>query len=259
MTITAESSTPLSLSGLPQFIRFASTYPEPAALLSALRAGPLARRGMLAGFIWMLVDGTHLMSVASVGWGRDLVDRYSIIPLELDIPAAHSVLENRPTIDSAGDFGGTYMSAIDDEFLRARFSDLGVASVVNTPLRHAGIVVGDFGFVTSTPWVDDEEGRELLAALGNLLGLWATHPRTSTIGALTPLSQREWSLAFTSRQKEVLELVGQGLSNTDIARRLMVSSSSVKQDLQHAMRALRTHDRKGAYERARQLRLLPDR
>lgn len=256
MTVTSDVLDRPSLGGLPQFIRYASTYPDPKSLLLALRDGPLARRGMLAGFIWMLVDDTHLMSIANVGWGRDMVERYSLIPLELDIPAAHSVIEDRITIDDAGDFGDVYMSAIDDDFLRDRFTDLGVASVLNAPLHHAGLVVGDLGFVTSHPWEDDDEGRALLETLGHLLGLWATHPRSSALDTLTPMGQREWSLAFTARQKQVLTLVGEGLSNTDIARRLVVSSSSVKQDLQHAMRALRTHNRQSAYDRARELGLL---
>lgn len=256
MTVISNVTDRPGLGGLPQFIRYASAYPDPKSLLMALRSGPLARRGMLAGTIWILVDGTHLMSIAWIGWGRDVVERYSIIPLELDLPAVHAVLEDRATIDAAGDFGELYMSSIDGEFLGTRFTDLGVASVINTPLRHAGMVVGDLGFVTSHPWSDDDEGSSLLDTLSHLLGLWATHPRSSALDTLTPMSQREWSLAFTARQKQVLRLVGEGLSNTDIARRLMVSNSSVKQDLQHAMRALRTHNRQGAHDRARELGLL---
>jgi len=244
------------LGGLPQFIRYASTYPDPSDLMSALRAGPLAAHGTLACFLWLLVDGTHLVSIGSVGWSRDMVDRYSIIPLELDLPAVTCVLEDRITIDPVDGFGDTYLNALDDAFLAERFDDLGVTSIVNTPIRHGGAVIGALGFVSSEPWPDNEEGAALLSSVGAILGLWATHPASAAMDLSGQVAQREWSLAFTDRQKEVLALVGEGLSNTDIARRLLVSNSSVKQDLQHTMRALRTHSRQSAYERAITLNLL---
>lgn len=246
----------VSLGGLPQFIEYASTHPAPSALLRALLAGPLGRRGMVAGFLWILVDGTHLVSIATIGWKRDLVDRYSILPLELDVAAVNSTKEDRSIVDDAEDFGEIYLSALDERFLTERFQERGAVSTVATPLRHAGIVVGNLGFVTDRRWDDDDEGRELLTALGHVIGMWATHPRSNAMDSPGGISQREWSLAFTPRQKEILTLAGAGLSNTDIARRLIVSSSSVKQDLQQTMRALRTHSRQGAYEQAVALGLL---
>ncbi len=245
-----------SLGGLPQLIRYASTYPAPRALLQALQAGPLARRGMVAGFLWILVEGTHLVSIASIGWTRDLVDRYSILPLELDISAVHSTREDRIIVDDTDDFAGTYLSALDDTFLAERFEERGARSAIASPLRHAGIVIGNLGFVTSRRWEDDDEARTLLRALGHVIGMWATHPRTGATDIPGSVSQREWSLAFTPRQKQILALAGEGLSNTEIARLLIVSNSSVKQDLHQTMRALRTHSRQDAYQRAMDLGLL---
>jgi len=256
VSVNIRDLSPVGLGGLPQFIEYASTYPAPGALLRALQAGPLARRGMVAGFIWVLVDGTHLVSIATIGWTRDLIDRYSILPLELDVAAVNSVKEDRSIIDDAEAFGEMYLSALDERFLTERFQEKGAVSTVTTPLRHAGIVVGNLGFVTNTRWIDDEEGSALLSCLGHVIGLWATHPHSHAMDSPSAVSQREWSLAFTPRQKEILGLVGEGLSNTDIARRLIVSNSSVKQDLHTAMRALRTHSRMSAYERAVDLGLL---
>ena len=260
MTVDAPTSEPrtghASLGGLPQFIRYASTYPSPHSLLKALQAGPLGRRDMVAGFLWIIVDGTHLVSIAHMGWPRDLVDRYSIMPLELDIPAVHAVNHGGITIDDADGFGATYMLSIDDRFLAERFRERGAVSAINAPLRHAGIVIGNLGFVTSRRWEDDDEGRTLLETLSHVIGLWATHPCSRAMEAPSTVGPREWSLAFTPRQREILTLVGEGLSNTDIARRLIISNSSVKQDLHQAMRALRTHSRAGAYERALALGLL---
>ena len=255
MTSVGRVKTP-ALAGLPQLLSYASTFPDPTSMLQAIRSGPLVRRGMQAGFIWMLVDGTHLVSVGHVGWGREMVDRYAVIPLELDLPVAHSVLENRSTIDLAPAFGKSYLSSIDERFLGQHFEAMNAASIINIPLRRADTVVGAFGFVTSELWVDDDEGQALMTALAALLGMWATHPQSTSVDSPASLGQREWSLAFTERQKQVLALAGQGLSNTEIARDMVVSNSSVKQDLQHAMRALRTNSRTDAYERAVALHLL---
>lgn len=256
MTTVIASSPKDRLRAMPQFTRYASTYPGAVALLRAMRAGPLAHRGMVAGFLWLVVDGTHLMSVGNVGWRREMVERYSLIPLELDLPIVHSVQDDRIIIDRAESFGEVYLSALDQSLLGSTFENLQADSVLSVPVRHSGFCIGAFGFVTSTPWEDDADGRCLLDCLSHLLGLWASHPRTVTLDTLAPMSQREWSLAFTPRQKQVLMLIGAGMSNTDIARELLVSSSSVKQDLQHTMRALRTNTRQDAYERATELGLL---
>ena len=58
--------------------------------------------------------------------------------------------------------------------------------------------------------------------------------------------------ALTDREREVLGLVGEGLSNDDIAQRLFMSPATVKTHVSRVMSKLGTHDRAGlvvlAYE-----------
>lgn len=245
-----------SLGFLPQFIRYLSTYPGPHDVLQALASGPLATARMNGGFLWILVDGNSLVSVGSIGWPRDLEERYSVIPIGLDLPAALAPREDRITLDGAEGFGTQYVGSIDEAYLDEHFAAKKVHSVINVPLRQARSVVGCFGFVTETPWHESEESDALLNALASALGLWATSPASGVLSGPLSASQREWSLAFTDRQKQVMGLVAEGHSNSQIARRLHVSLSSVKQDVQHVMRALRTHSRETALSRAQQLHLL---
>jgi DNA-binding NarL/FixJ family response regulator len=52
--------------------------------------------------------------------------------------------------------------------------------------------------------------------------------------------------ALTPRQRDILGLVAEGLSNAEIARRLYLSESTVKQHLRAVYKALGVKDRKEA-------------
>ena len=52
--------------------------------------------------------------------------------------------------------------------------------------------------------------------------------------------------ALTPRQRDILGLVAEGLSNAEIARRLFLSESTVKQHLRSAYKVLGVKDRKEA-------------
>lgn len=247
---------PVAVGNLPQFLRYLGTFPSPEGVLGALASGCLARFRMVGGFIWILVDGTHLVSVGCIGWPLDLEERYSVIPIGIDLPAARAPREDRILIDEAVGFGAQYVGSIDEDYLDDHFAAKDVRTVVNVPIRHARSVVGCFGFVTDTPWTPSDDSTHLLESLSSALGLWATHPRSGILSGPITVAQRDWSLAFTPRQKQVLAMIGEGQSNSQIAQQLHVSLSSVKQDVQHMMRALRTHSRDSALERAVRLNLV---
>ena len=61
---------------------------------------------------------------------------------------------------------------------------------------------------------------------------------------------------LTARELEILGLVGEGLSNKEIAGRLVVSPGTVKQHLKNICRKLEVHGRMQAVTRGRELKLL---
>lgn len=70
---------------------------------------------------------------------------------------------------------------------------------------------------------------------------------------LVPAQQRP---ALSEREREVLRLIAEGLSNRDIAARLVVTTGTVKKHLEHIYRKLGTNSRTSAIARARLLGLV---
>ena len=61
---------------------------------------------------------------------------------------------------------------------------------------------------------------------------------------------------LTERELEVLRLLAEGITNKEIARRLVVAPSTVKQHLKHIYRKLDVHSRVQAIQRGQDLDLL---
>jgi ATP/maltotriose-dependent transcriptional regulator MalT len=79
-----------------------------------------------------------------------------------------------------------------------------------------------------------------------------TTPHQIEIGVHQPPQ----SCLLSRRELEVLQLVAEGLSNTEIAARLVITTGTVKKHLEHIFSKLDTHSRTQAVARARNLSLL---
>jgi DNA-binding CsgD family transcriptional regulator len=85
------------------------------------------------------------------------------------------------------------------------------------------------------PW-DGGGGDDVLAAIAPFLGL--EQPREGT-SAATPRR-------LTAREQEVLRLVAEGLSDADIAQRLVLSPHTVHRHVANILRKLGLHSRAAA-------------
>jgi LuxR family maltose regulon positive regulatory protein len=92
--------------------------------------------------------------------------------------------------------------------------------------------------------------RRLLAAF--------VSPYTSTEppAGRAPESDRPMVDPLTAREREVLELIAEGLSNREIAARLFIATSTVKGYVHSLLRKLEADSRTKAISRARELHLL---
>lgn len=244
-----------TLGSLPAFLRYLGVFPPPAMVVEALARGPLAHCGVESAFVWQLdPEEETLHAVGACGFTPEEVDRYWSLPLAVDLPVTRSVREGRRLIANGATVPEEYLSGLDAQLLAQLVERTSAVALVGEPIVHAGRTVGALGFATRLRWDDDGPVPLILDAVLGALAVWMTHPRAGIDGLSAPT--REWSLAFTPRQRELLLLVESGLSNPAIALALRVSESSVKADLARVMRALRTSDRREAPRRARSLGLL---
>lgn len=245
------------LGALPAFLRLLATFPSAETVMSGLVTGPLAPYGVRTCRIWTLRDST-LVAVVGYGHTPEESNRYAVLPGELDLAIWRAVRSGEPVITGGEEQPSSDFGSIDGQFWARMLTRVDARSVVRAPLRLGAETVGAISAITDRTWPDDARASDVLAALTSALGLWLTNPRSGTqaLSAATLASAPERSLSFTPRQREILLLVESGASNPQIAMLLRVSVSSVKQDLQAAMRALGAQRRVDAPVRARRLGLL---
>jgi DNA-binding CsgD family transcriptional regulator len=245
------------LGALPQFLRFLSMFPPADGLLSAAAGGPLAPFHLRTAQIWVMHENA-LVSIAAIGHTPDAAERYSVLPPEIDTQLWRAVRSNQVMITGESDRDDSAFATVDEAYWTSVLRRLEVVSVVRAPIAWQGEVVGILGLMAGRAWPRGDASDGILSAVTSALGLWITNPlsHAQERAAATYASRGARSLAFTTRQRDVLRMVEDGMANAAIASALQVSESSVKQDLQRAMQALSTSDRHAAATSARALGLL---
>ena len=244
------------LGRLQSFLRNLATMPTPDDVLRSLRGGPFEALGMRGAMLWRRSDDGTLVGIGSHAHEGHEVARYATIPSQVDLPIVTAVRENRFIALQGPDFGLLHLTSLDQHLWDDLTHRSGIAAVLNIPLCVGSDVVGALGVVTARAFEGTVDESARVASVADALGLWLTHPSVSLAALPASHRSRAWSLAFTTRQRHALRLVGEGLTTGQIAATLHVSESAVKQDLQLAMSALRTNDRRRAAGRARELDLL---
>lgn len=243
---------------LPQFLRFVSAHPEGGHVAEALTKGPLAAINARSSMIWMRSGADQIRLVGSHGTDARSEVRFSTVPLSVALPACRAILEQRPLMHTWRQLSDQYPVLLldGDVFERNRDSSPD-GGMVTAPILVKGECVGAWAtHVTALPAPSPQVG-DLVRAISGALGLWLTHPSTPIIDAPIAAGDEE-PIALTQRQREVLHLVLEGLTNAQIAERLHTSRSTVKQELHHATRSMRVSDRTLAARRARELGILDD-
>jgi len=111
---------------------------------------------------------------------------------------------------------------------------------VDLPLARAALRHGARGFIHAGMELDQIERAVEVAAGGEIVA-----PRKLLEYLITNDDPADLD-ALTARQREILQLVAEGLSNAQIAKSLFLSESTIKQHLRAAYKVLGVSDRKEA-------------
>jgi LuxR family maltose regulon positive regulatory protein len=91
-----------------------------------------------------------------------------------------------------------------------------------------------------------------------LVAFESPHTNTEPLVGRAPASDRPMLDPLTAREREVLELIAENLSNREIAARLFIATSTVKGYVHSLLRKLEVDSRTKAISRARELHLLSE-
>lgn len=246
------------LRGVLAFLRFLTSFPSPQDVTTALAAGPLAQYGPIGLQLFRRDSRDELVSIAHDGVAESVLARYGRVSLKTDIPLTRACRDGEIVIAEAADMLEAWPTlAIDQEMWSDITDQIGNGRAFVVPILARGQAIGLFTF-----FVADSEGWEpvdvgYLERLSLIMGLWLSNPETHGHASLTtPPTSQDAPLVLTERQQQVLRLVARGKSNDSIAATLGFSRSTVKQEIQRIMRALRVVDRQAAVLRSRELGLL---
>jgi DNA-binding CsgD family transcriptional regulator len=243
----------------PQFSHFLATFPHPITVPRALVRGPLSNFSAGGGFLSFPTEEDNLRTMGAYGYTDEEMDRYALVPLGLSSPLTESFKQSETIIMTFDEMLASYRYPDIDQDLWSGMRDrFGGGDVVNAPIVAQGTTLGVLGFNTieHRRW----SSQEIAYVEGTcaVLGIWATHPLS---GVQTPQIWRpvgQATLVLSDRQQVILRLVELGKSNASIAMSLGYSASTVKAEIQKALRALKVNDRVAAAKRARDLGLLED-
>lgn len=244
---------------LPGFLNLLSRNPSPDAVAAALGRGPLRSYGPVFTGIASTRDGL-IDFIGMDGSSTDFRARYRAFPLEYDWPASRAATHNEIVDIALTDVFDAYPTLIVDralwEPLFAHVNGDG-GRLIAVPIAFHDTITGVFGLIAMRSEPIDLSDATLLMGTAGALALWLRSLNTPTLVHMgNGHHTSEIPLLLNERQQRILLLVHEGKSNSAIARLLGYSVSTVKLDLNRAMRMLRVTDRQAAAQRARDLDLL---
>ena len=169
-------------------------------------------------------DGLSLEALGTIGYPGDTVE--ASVPLSMPVPLMTAVRT-----------GDVVLLQSPEESLRAGYAQradylqLGHGAWAALPLKTPAGVIGALGLSFDGPRVFSEDERGFLLVLAaqcaqaieraQLDAALVQEPVTNTFGVLS------------AREREVLGLVAQGLTNREIAERLSVATDTIKTHVDH--------------------------
>jgi len=134
------------------------------------------------------------------------------------------------------------------------------ATLYALPIQHADVITGVFSFNLSEKLPTPVFSDEIVSMLSSLGGLFMESKALSlrVAGAASAFVDDSSSVQeLTSRQVEIIKSMAEGLTNAEIAKIVLLSESTVRQETIRIYRILKVHNRSEAIVKARATGVIP--
>ena len=178
-----------------------------------------------------------------------------------------SVLLSIASYGRCFDFGAEEISTWDDTLLsnavktrKYAVHNDGEVTVFAWPIQHDDVATGVFAVNMIGAVEEPSLSDEILTMLSNLGGLFMHSNGFSKKPGVSSVSGDDGSIAYdelTSRQVTVLTLIAEGCTNAEIAKQVLLSESTVRQETIRIYRILKCHTRAEAIVKARANGIIP--
>jgi len=236
-----------------------STSAPPETIVRALVQGFLDPFEVQRASLHLLSRCGHFVRmVGDYGYPTGSTDRFTAIDVSIDLPVTEVLRRSSVLVLAPEDLPDRY-PALRSNDAQSDVSDLGTTDQqwVFLPIQMRGRSAAALALLGKRSALREQRNLLSLQGVSFALSLWL-HRAWDTPAHLAGNEGSEgvYPLTFSERQVRILHLVGEGLTNTQIADRLHCSPSTVKQELHRAMRSLDADDRAVAAQRAREFHLL---
>ena len=180
-----------------------------------------------------------------------------------------SMLVEVASYGRAFDFGAEGISTWDDNVMARAVRSRKIVeeqaedlTLYALPIELAGVTTGAFLFTLSKKVPNPVFSKQVTSMLASLGGLFMDNKGLSLkeSSGVAQNDERQSAASIqelTSRQLKILELVADGLTNAAIAKVVLLSESTVRQETIRIFRVLNCHSRTEAIVKARAIGLLP--
>ncbi len=202
--------------------------------------------------------GRYIRMIADYGYPAGSTVRFTSIDVTIDLPVTEALHRTSVLVLEPASLPDRY-PALRPSGENSDTSDLGTEnqSWLFNPIALQGKVAGVLALLARRDALEDHRHLMALQGVTYALSLWLQRVwELAPAIATDEETQAVYPLTFSERQIQILRLVGEGLTNSQIAERLQCSRSTIKQELHRTMRSLDVEDRAAAAQRASEFGLL---
>lgn len=244
------------LASLTTYLRFLAATDDGQAVAKALVMGALAPMSLVAGHLYAALDDEHLTLVGSYGFTDAELEGFRKIPISLRLPLTNAFTTMRPFTTNGTEIVELFPLLSMPQVYGTGDWRFNASSLIAVPIIHQGVGIGVFGLALNSVLSLDADDAWYLDSVAAATALWLVRRLDAAGDALDRRGNLEAMPLITSRQRTVIELVGQGYTNSEIARQVGYSVPTIKKDLQYIMTLCDVHDRRQVFAVAKRVGLI---